>query len=43
MAETTCLIGDDEWHETFADAGYSCCARCGTHHRHPESCAEDDA
>ncbi|MGZ4574771.1 MAG: hypothetical protein ACXVXY_07210 [Mycobacteriaceae bacterium] len=33
-----CLIGDDEWHQTFIDTGRPCCVRCQSHHRHPETC-----
>jgi hypothetical protein len=36
-----CLIGDDEWHQTFLELGYRCCVRCRLHHRHPETCLED--
>lgn len=40
--DNECLIGDTEWHPTFADTGYPCCVRCQTHHRHPETCADDE-
>lgn len=36
-----CLLYD-EWHQTYVDVGSQCCLRCQTHHRHPETCVQDD-
>ncbi len=33
-----CLLGDDEWCQTFRDIGSKCCVRCRTHHKNIESC-----